>query len=342
MTAEDGNPGPARQSKSLDAAGKPRYVIVTDRAGLPYSKGLMASSIMATGIAPARAWEVAERIENDLREAGRGEITLEELKGLAAQALVALVGDRYAKTYLRWQSVEELELPLIVLIGGATGVGKSTIATQLAARLGITRIISTDAIREVMRSMFSEQLMPTLYVSSFNADQALRHPIPRSADPVIIGFEEQVRTVSVGISSLVERAVLEGTDLIIEGAHLVPGFIGGQWESKAVVVQIVIAVEEEELHRSHFFLRAYDARERSMDRYLTSFENIRKVQKHIKSLALRRGVPVIPSYSLDATLAATIDHVVSKAVGFAKDSGASKAGAAAVSTLKPKTLVEGA
>src|SRR2546429_8260001 len=128
-----------------------KYIVVSDRAGLPYSKGLMASSIMATGLAPSRAYEVAERIEEELLAAARYQLTLAELRDEAARVLGVLVGDRYAKTYLKWQAVEELELPLIILIGGATGVGKSTIATQLAARLGITRIFSTDAVRQVMR-----------------------------------------------------------------------------------------------------------------------------------------------------------------------------------------------
>src|SRR5437867_1410272 len=107
-----------------------KYIVVSDRAGLPYSKGLMASSIMATGLAPSRAYEVAEQIEQELISSHRYQITLAQLRDEAARVLASIVGERYAKTYLKWQAVEELELPLIVLIGGATGVGKSTIATQ--------------------------------------------------------------------------------------------------------------------------------------------------------------------------------------------------------------------
>ena len=75
-----------------------------------------------------------------------------------------IAGERYAKNFLRWREVERLDVPLVILIGGTTGVGKSTIATQLAARLGIVRVVATDAIREVMRSMLSSELMPTLHV----------------------------------------------------------------------------------------------------------------------------------------------------------------------------------
>ena len=84
-------------------------------------------------------------------------------------------------------------MPLVILIGGATGVGKSTIATQLAARLGIVRVVATDAIREVMRSMFSPELMPSLHTSSFQADAALREPPTRPADALIVGFRRADR-----------------------------------------------------------------------------------------------------------------------------------------------------
>lgn len=296
-----------------------QHIVVSDRAGLPYSKGLMASSIMATGLAPYRAYEVAERIEEKLLAAQRYEVTREELQQLARETIFAMVGQRYADTYANWQAVEELDLPFIILVGGTTGVGKSTIATQLAARLGITRIISTDAIREVMRSMFSERIMPALHTSSFQAADAIRGPIPKVSDPVVVGFEQQVRAVSVAVEALIERSVLEGTDLIIEGAHLVPGFVESPewsppWEDKAVVVHMVITVDDEDVHRSHFFLRAMESGQRNAERYLSAFENIRKIQKYIRNAAEHRKVPVIPSYSLDATLAAVIDHVVEQAV----------------------------
>ena len=138
-----------------------RHVVISDeRHQLPYSKGLMASSIMATGLAPARAFHVAEVIEQRLDEGGRASISQSDLTELALTVLREEVGDRYAESFAKWQMVNRLDLPLVILLGGATGVGKSTIATMLASRLGITRVIPTDAIREVMRSMFTEGHLP--------------------------------------------------------------------------------------------------------------------------------------------------------------------------------------
>jgi 2-phosphoglycerate kinase len=274
----------------------------------------MASQVMVTGLSPYRSYQVAERIEDRLVDEGRASITSSELQAVAEEVLQEVAGDRYAKNFVRWQEVTALDVPLVVLIGGATGVGKSTIATQLAARLGIVRVIPTDAVREVMRAMFSGEMMPTLYTSSFEAAGALREPPGRPADPVIVGFREQTAAVAVGIRALIERAAVEGTSVIIEGAHVVPGFLDvGMFAERVVPVPLVVTVDDEELHRSHFAARSADSPSRPFERYLDNFENIRRVQRYIKSQALSHGWPIVPSYNLDQTIAAVIDLAVEKA-----------------------------
>lgn len=293
-----------------------RHVTITGQEyELPYSKGLMASRIMATGLAPGRAFAVAEQVEERLHLAGGGPISGPALDAVVLEVLRGETDERYAASFERWQLVARLDVPLVVLIGGATGVGKSTIATMLASRLGITRVIPTDAVREVMRAMFSAALIPTLHTSSFDAARVVRHPLPRDADPVLIGFREQTAAIAVGVEALIARAADEGTDLIVEGAHVVPGFLDlARFAGRAVVVQMVVTVDDEELHRSHFLIRGHETRGRPADRYLDLFASIRKQHGYVKSLAQEHGVPIVPSENLDATLPRVIDLVFTQAV----------------------------
>ncbi len=306
---------------------KSPHILISDQEpGFPYSKGLMASRVMVTGLSPYRAYQVAESIEERLVERRVSSITSEELFGLAVQVIEDLAGERYAKNFLRWRELEALDIPLVILIGGTTGVGKSTIATQLAARLGIVRVVATDAVREVMRAMFSERLMPTLYRSSFEAGEALREPPTR--DAVVVGFREQVSAVAVGLDALLERAAVEGMSMILEGAHVVPGFFEIEArQDRVLAVPVIVTVEDEDVHRSHFLARSVDHVHRPAARYLQGFDSIRRVQRYIKSQALSHGVPIIPNYDFDHTLAAVIDLVMGRVTERASLSGAT-AGAA--------------
>ncbi len=297
--------GSRRQTKRI-------IIIDEQKHELPFSKGLTAGAIMASGMPPQNAYDVASSIEERLLAEERFQIMAEELHGLIFDTLKDQMGEKFAANYRKYYSLSRLDKPLVILIGGATGVGKSTVATMLAARLGIVRIVSTDAVREVMRAFFSPELMPAIHSSSFDAAGALRQPLPASVDPVVAGFREQTVAVAVGVKALVERARTEGTHLIIEGAHIVPGFIDLKlYERSAFLVQLVISVKDEGLHRSHFYIRELDTQgTRPFDRYVANFDNIRTIQDYIMSQARSFDVKVVDSVNLDATLVEVIEYII--------------------------------
>ncbi len=281
---------------------KRKIIVVDEEHGLPYSKGIIATSIMATGLAPQKAYQVAEKIEEKLLESERYLVTVEEIRELIYEMLRDEIGEKYAQRYLEWLALQKLDKPLIILIGGTTGVGKSSLATEVAHRLGITRIVSTDSIREVMRAIFSKELVPPLHKSSFEAGKALRLPVPPEADPLIVGFREQVSLVALGIEAVVKRAIREGTSLVMEGIHIVPGFINfiEEFKEKAFIIPLILSVESEDLHRSRFYIREIETEgERPFERYRRNFKNIRKLGHFIEKLAEEHGISVISCAELD-------------------------------------------
>jgi 2-phosphoglycerate kinase len=295
---------------------KTPHITISDQdPGLPYSKGLTASDVMVSGLSAFRAYEVAETIEARLLDAGRLSISSEDLAAITLDTIRELAGDRYAKNFERWQDVQRLDVPLLILIGGAVGIGKSTIARHLAHRLGIAVVGTDTSIREVMRAMLSEELMPALHVSSFHTDRAVREPTRRS-DALVAGFREQTQAVSVGIEAMINRSITEGISIVIEGVHVVPGFFDvDAYGDKLVAVPLVLEVEDESRHLNHLALRETGVR--PAERYAESFENIRKLQRYIKSQALSHGVPIVPNHSFDQAISAVLDLVMDRATGWA-------------------------
>lgn len=296
-----------------------RQIIISDeKHGLPYSKGLMATSLMATGLGPGRSYKVARDIQQSLVDKGQYSVKMNELHNLVYEMLLSCEGKEYADKYRRWQALRRVDKPVIVLVGGTTGVGKSTVATTIAHRLGITHVVPTDALREVMRAVLSKELIPALHESSFLAWKTVNQSIDK--DPLIAGFIEQIKIVAVGIRAVIDRAIREGLNVVIEGVHIVPGFISSQMCEKAFIVPMIITVEDEDLHRSHFYIRELQTEGvRPFERYRENFDWIRKIGLYVNERAKENDVPIISSHSLDTTITVALEEVLNKVLGPAED-----------------------
>jgi 2-phosphoglycerate kinase len=276
-------------------------VMISDKkSGLPFSKGILASSISVTGLDTLTAYKIASEIQEYFIENKIYSLPLSELRAIAFRFVKERAGLEYAERYLLWQSVGKLEKPIIILIGGSTGVGKSTIATIVASRLNITRVTSTDAIREVMRASVSDKLIRPLRGSSYNAYKNLTLP-PSGVEPVILGFREQALAVCVGVDAIIKRNIEEKSDTVIEGAHVVPGYLNLEdYSSGAIIQEIVISVPDKNIHKEHFTKRTIETQgSRPMSKYIKHLDKIVMIQNYIEKLARENGVPIIENYNLD-------------------------------------------
>jgi len=275
--------------------------------GLPYSKGLMARTLIAVGVAVEPAYLLATRVEIDLAQRGERAVSLDRLEELAIEQLGAEEGPQLVSRLRRYASVLALDKPILLFVGGSTGTGKSTVATEAAHRLGITRVTSTDFIRQTMRAFFSHEFMPTIHYSSFEAGLA----VPDADNPLVAGFLEQSRQVLAGVRASIDRALQEGWSMVLEGVHLVPGIVPSSLEG-ALVSSCVLQISDETAHAQHFFTREAGT-DRPMAKYLDRFGEIRELQRYLVERAERDGVPVIENESADRATRSVAELVLSAA-----------------------------
>jgi 2-phosphoglycerate kinase len=276
------------------------------RDGLPYSKGLMARALMAAGVTADRAYELALRLQDDLTVRGEQRVDVDRLEELAHEVLGENEGAQAVRRLRRHDSLRDFDLPIIVLVGGATGTGKSTVATEIAYRLGITRVTSTDFVRQTMRAFLSQEFMPSIHYSSFEV------PGESGLGGVVEGFVEQTRNVLIGVRALIERALQEGWSLVLEGVHLVPGMLPPV--EGAMVVHCVLAIENEQLHESHFWVRdASSDGLRPVQKYLDALGDIRVIQDFILDQARSAAVPVVENGSIELSIGTVMELVLSSA-----------------------------
>jgi 2-phosphoglycerate kinase len=280
----------------------------------PYSKGLMARALTAVGVGEESAYELARLTESDLAKRGEVSVDLDRLRELAVDVLGEERGSRAVRQLRRFRDLQELDLPVILLVGGGTGTGKSTVATEVAYRLGITRVTSTDFVRQTMRAFFAKEFMPSIHYSSFEAALGLsKAEEEESGDAALLGFLDQTRNVLTGVEAALQRALDEGWSMVLEGVHLVPGMITTELRG-ALVVHCVLAIHDEEIHRTHFWIRdATSEGVRPVDRYIGGLPEIRMIQEYVLERAARADVPVIENESQNDAVSAVMNLVLEQA-----------------------------
>ncbi|MBE2900608.1 2-phosphoglycerate kinase [Methanothermobacter thermautotrophicus] len=280
----------------------------------PFSKGVLARSLTRAEMDPNRAYTFASRIEAHLKKNGVDLITIEELVEIVSEHL-RKEDPEIAEKYMLWRKIRQCKEPLIILIGGASGVGTSSIAFEVANRLGIRNMISTDMIREVMRKIVSRELLPSIYESSYTAYQSLRIPPPPELDEVLIGFRDHVESVSIGVEAVIERALTEGISIVIEGVHIVPGFIREDLVNKENVAMFVLTVSDENVHKGRFYSRCRQMwARRPLKRYISYFWAIRRIHRYIENQARKHNVPVIENIDVVTTIDSIIKSLTKTTV----------------------------
>jgi 2-phosphoglycerate kinase len=193
--------------------------------------------------------------------------------------------------------------PIILLIGGATGTGKSTVATEVAYRLGINRVTSTDVVRQTLRAFFAEEYLPSIHRSSFDAG---------SGESMVDGFLDQTTNVLIAVEASIERACRKD----------------GRWCSRASTScrawfprpgttrrsSTASSIQDETAHAAHFWIRdEASAGLRPVKKYLERLDDIRRLQEFIVERARETDVPVIENTNVDDTISAVIELVLARA-----------------------------
>lgn len=288
-------------------------IVITRKGGsaVPFSKGTLSQSLLAASIDPNDAFGVAQEIEQDLLASGAAKITRRALRQRAYEKLLRRFGPRTAERFLIWRRHQEPEKPVILLLGGTTGCGKTSLGLEVAQRLGISRVVSTDSIRQILRLTLTQDLVPAIHASSFEADP--HHVYEPGADPILAGFHAQASVVSAGVRAMLDRAVEENTSLILDGVSLVPGMIDlERYRDTAHVIFLVVARLDEDAFRSHFISRQAHQKRRTAERYVSHLDGILKIQENFLELADRFDVPIVDNVTIDGSVLLVIRHVLER------------------------------
>jgi len=285
-------------------------LVETDRGRFPFSKGVILRHLDTSGVGLDAAVDVVRDLERAVRRRGASVLSEEELNREVARMLAERHGPEYARRFRLTDWVRRSESPVIILIGGATGTGKSTLAMELAYRLGVVWVTSTDMIRETMRTVVSSDLLPGLHDHSFRGILLCGQVLSDPRERVLAGFHQQAAQVAVGVRAVIQRAVLENAHIIIEGTHIAPPF--DQFVPPGVDVNVagfILAVPDEVEHRERFPHRGRRQLGRLADTYLDAFQSVRWIHDDLLRIAEDTETVVMSNTDRGRTLIGVVDFL---------------------------------
>lgn len=292
-------------------------IVHTLTRSIPFSVGVLAHSLETCAIPPEMAMQGARKVLANLKKTGHREIDHKVLRRVIFRCLQEHCSQGSADRYLSWRRFENSGIPLIILIGGITGSGKSTISSELAFRLDISRHQSTDMMREIIRSYLSPQMIPTLGYSSFEAWRGLPgasdgHP-PAIENPVVTGFLSQFAAMQLALEATIGRAIKEQHHLILEGVHMVPTELNLEaGNDEAIIIPVMLACMEKELLSRQLKRRGREKNGQQTSRYQDHLDDIWELQSWLLDEADKAGIPIIENWHIEDTVRAALNLVIGK------------------------------
>ncbi len=261
-------------------------IVVVDCYGTerPFNAAVLATGVLATGMDTPDAYKIAHDVWQHLNSHHITRIESAELVLLTAERIAASLSRAFAELYVQWNRARRLGRPLVVVLSGANGIGKSTLATRVALRLGIHEVVTTGTVREVLRTIIPSEIIPELHESLLDADASQASTYMRQAE-----------VVTSACASVARRAIREGRSVLFEGTHLIPGDLSKSlrgMDEDPVVIERLLHIDDKKLdvrpvtiesHEDADVLEKRRARER---RALAA----RRLQKTLLSAAEQSGV----------------------------------------------------
>ncbi len=286
----------------------PAPIMVTDASGetASFSRVRLQQQLERCSLSSDDASDITGIVYDRILQEENPDISSQRLAALTHQCLQHETGADYAQRYLVWLDFSHSGRPLLLLIGGTAATGKSTISTEMASRLEIVRTQSTDMLRQVMRMMIPERLLPVLHTSSFNAWRTLSgDPRDRINKDTLIadGFLQQAKLIDVACEAVIDRAVQERVSLVLEGVHVLPSLQEKiSVDSDAIVVPIILGVLKRDHLMKHIKGRGTSTPQRRSERYMDNFEDIWRLQSFILSEADRASTPIVINRDKETTI----------------------------------------
>ena len=232
--------------------------------------------------------------------------TVEELKKKLEEMRKKYKNDKIDQISNYFFTVARLRLDsqgLIILLGGGSGTGKSSLASLMAAKLSL-QVFSTDNIRHTLRNFKKESENPYIFKSTYTADTLISDESLTQEQKILEGYYCQCAEVHEQLVHVLDEYYASGKWVIVEGVHLTSDFMIRCMAKYKNCLGFLISVGSEGNHTQRFISRS---KRHSIDpqhnKYVKNIDKIRLIHDSLVANCTTKKIPVIDNDNLDKSVA---------------------------------------
>jgi 2-phosphoglycerate kinase len=145
----------------------------------------------------------------------------------------------------------------------------------IALNTGILRCISTDIVRQVLRSIDPQKTQHALHRSSYSG-----------TGDAITQWKECCEAVNASVTDLVDDSLKRGYSLVLEGVHILPtNALIERWKAAGgVATGLVLVIPDEKAHLD-FIKKRGQQTGKGAEKQVNGFPRIRQIQGEMMRLA---------------------------------------------------------
>lgn len=210
--------------------------------------------------------------------------------------------------------VTETKINMVILLGGTSGTGKSSVSSLLATKIGIPTVLSTDSIRHIMRNFFEKEAYPILFASTYEAGKKLppENDSLTEKQKILKGYQLQSALIQEKIEGLIEQFNEKKESIVIEGVHLTPDFLKKIAKKYDNCVPFLIYISNESKHRERFAVRSkYMTLDERFNKYIENFQNIRIIQKFLIKKSDENLISKVDNTNIDKSMGLILKTIMS-------------------------------
>ena len=195
---------------------------------------------------------------------------------------------------------------MVLLLGGASGVGKSQVASGLASRFGAS-VVAVDDFQVVLERMTSPERYPELHRWRLHPDEVLA----LDDDGMLAHTRGYAEAMTEALEAVIGNHLESGPPILLEGDFILPSLaIRRTYDGVAADgrVRAVFLIEEDEDQLAHNFLTREGGPQSRRARASWCYG------EWLRRECERLGVPAISSRPWETSLARAVDAVSEQAV----------------------------